>query len=293
LKVSVLIPTYRRKLHLLHTLFCFENQTVLPHEIIIIDASEEEYVLTSADLKTFTNNINYIHWPEIGNVSKQRNEAIRRSTGDIILFVDDDVDFNKAFVESHINIYNAMKVDAISGVVENSYHSLGAPPANKFSKLLDPHGPNLQPCNCIEATHVICTANFSVKRKVLFSVGGFDENIYGVMDDVEFGVRLVKKGYCCIHHPLPKVYHFMASSSGARTPALGPEWNLSNMIYFQLKHFYKNKKRKLFYNLLYDFYKPSGNWLRPMKLVKLFGTILRAYKNAEMRFEEGEKLLVD
>lgn len=291
LRVSVLIPTYRRKLYLLHTLSCFEGQTIKPCEIIVLDASEDQYALSTTDLQVFTSNLNYIRWPEIGNVSRQRNEAIRRSTGDIILFVDDDVDFNNTLIESHIAVYKSLRVDAVSGVVENRYHSFGAPPATKFSRLLDPHAPNLQPCNSIEPTHVICTANFSVTRKVLLDMRGFDENIFGVMDDVEFGVRLVRKGYNCIHHPGPRVYHFMARSSGARTPALGPEWSLSNIIYFQLKHFYSNKPNQLLGIVLWEYYKPTGNWLKPLKLVKLYQTISRAFSNARRRFIEGEKLL--
>lgn len=291
MKVSVLIPTYRRKFYLLHTLSCFENQTASPFEIIIIDASEHEYALKNSELELFTTNINYIRWPEIGNVSRQRNEAIKRSSGDIILFVDDDVDFNKTFIANHIAVYKNLPVDAISGVVENRYYAFGAAPSNKFAILLNPHAPNLQPCNCIETTQVICTANFSIKRNVLIKMGGFDENIFGVMDDVEFGVRLFRKGFTCIHHPQPRVYHYMAKSSGARTPALGPEWSLSNMIYFQRKHFYKNK-RKLWLEILYEYYKPSGNWLRPMKLLSQYQILSKAFKNAESRYQEGEKLLV-
>lgn len=291
--VSVLIPSYRRKHYLLHTLTCLEVQNVRPDEVIIIDASEDLYAMSPDDLVVFTNHIHYIRWPEIGNVSRQRNAAIKMASGDIILFLDDDVSFDPELISNHLGVYKIHNVTAISGVVENHKYSFGATPVTNFSKLLNPHGPNLQPCNCIEPTHVICTANFSIKREVLLKIGGFDEQIFGSLDDVELGVRLTNKGFTCIHHPAPKVYHYMAKSSGARSPILGDTWSLSNIMYFQIKHYYYRHPYQILVIAALTYLRPSRLWLNPLLLLKKAKVVFNSYRNAKYRWLEGEKLLND
>lgn len=289
--VSVLIPTYRRKHYLLHTLACLEKQTIKPDEIIIIDASEDMYALDQDDLTVFLNNIQYVRWSEIGNVSKQRNAAIKLAQKDLILFLDDDVSFGPNLILNHLEVYRIHRLDALSGVIETPDQPFGSRPILNHSTLSNPHGPNLQATNLIEQTHVICTANFSVLREVVLKMKGFDENIFGSLDDVEFGVRLFKKGFMCIHHPSPKVYHFLAKSSGARSPKLGEAWGTSNLFYFQMKHYYSRSIKKILFLALLPYLRPSRLWFNPLRFFKRVAVIFHAYNWAKIRILEGEKLM--
>ena len=87
--VSVLIPTLNRPELLLRTLGHLVNQSHGNHEIIIVDQSDVS--LKESEWKGFSGGkIRYVHIEE-KNLPNARNIAIRRSRGDILLFLDDDV----------------------------------------------------------------------------------------------------------------------------------------------------------------------------------------------------------
>jgi GT2 family glycosyltransferase len=139
--------------------------------------------------------------------------------------------------------------------------------------------PNIQTCDLIADTRIICTASFAVRKDALKSIGGFDLNQRGTLDDVEVGFRLNEAGYRIIHHPLPKVLHFHAPMSGARDKAQGNSWSIENRVYFQLKHRYESNWFFLL-RMLTSFLRPSREWLRPSKRISEYRAIYASYLRA-------------
>ena len=211
MKISVLIPTYNRKDWLLKTLQCISKQIYQKFEVIIVDASAPEDQLENANLQEFKFPITYIRHGVAGNVSKQRNIALQKAIGDILLFIDDDVEFNENLFAEYVKLFQSGNYDAISGLVETEKFKRGALPIrNTTNRFLDIGRDNYQPCDFEVNTFVICTANFALLKKVYDQVGGFDENIYGVFDDVDYGFRLERFGVRVVHHPSVGVYHHQA-----------------------------------------------------------------------------------
>jgi glycosyltransferase involved in cell wall biosynthesis len=89
-QLSILIPTYCRKEDLLQTLKCINVQTFKNFEVIIIDSSPPETRLSEENIKSFDFIIEYNLFGIVGNVSMQRNKALEKANGNIILFLDDD-----------------------------------------------------------------------------------------------------------------------------------------------------------------------------------------------------------
>lgn len=277
---SIIIPTYNRKTFLLDTLNFILKQTVKPVEIIVVDASASEFQLDELSQQNFRPLLKYIKWNEFGNISKQRNYGISIARGNYILFLDDDVIFTADLIENYIKAFNATGADAISGIVETTKYRFGSAPI-RFKGLLSSFGEdNLQPCDVVAPTKLICTASFAVKTLALTAIGGFDEDQRGSYDDVEVGFRLAKKGFTVLHHSLPKIFHLQAEASGARDEAHGNKWGIENQVYFQIKHRYQNKKRLFLLLLLFDLYKPSRAWLHPKRLIHKTNVYFSAFQRS-------------
>lgn len=263
---SIIIPTFNRKKYLVDTLGFIQQQNVQPLEIIVVDASEPAFQLNESEQQPYRPLLKYITWNEYGNISKQRNHAIGIAKGEYILFLDDDVIFNPDLVENYIEAFHNTGADGISGLVETEKYRLGSSPI-RFKGILSDFGEyNLQPCDIIAPTKLICTASFAIKTSALRAIGGFDEYQRGSYDDVEAGFRLVAKGYVILHHPLPKVFHIQAKASGARDSSHGNVWGVENQIYFLLKHRYNTRKSLFLFLMLFEILKPSRAWLQPYKL---------------------------
>lgn len=82
--VSVVVPTFRRPRELGELLNALASQTRLPDEVIVVDAGA-----------SFQPGRSYlfpvIHLESSPNVCRQRNAGLRRATGDIVFYFDDDV----------------------------------------------------------------------------------------------------------------------------------------------------------------------------------------------------------
>jgi GT2 family glycosyltransferase len=280
MKITVLIPTYNRKDWLLKTLACIAKQTYSYFEVIIVDASMSEDQLLADDLEAFNFQVDYIRYGIAGNVSKQRNIALQRASGDILLFLDDDVTFEENLFLNYSKLFTSGKYQAITGLVETEKYKRGSTPivfaTNRF---LNIGRPNYQPCDMEINSYVICTANFAFLKSVYEQVGGFDENIFGIFDDVDFGFLLESKGIPVIHHPLVSVFHFQAKANGARSSSLPGWWHYYNISYFHLKNLKPNSGIFLL-ACSWQLLRPSRSWLKPIKVIRNYRNFIEGYFRA-------------
>lgn len=283
--ISVLISTYRRKKYLLHTMECLNKQFLKPLEVVIIDSSPEEEILQPDDLKNFQLNIIYLRCENFRNVSKQRNIGARQIKGDIILFIDDDVDFDEYFVKNHLDLYEDNKFDAISGLVDTPLLPYNSPPFEDKTKFTSPHALNYQPCDIIVESYVVCTANLSVRRLAFENVGGFDENNHGVLEDVGLGLSLKRAGYSVFHHNKPKLYHYMAPLSGRRAVDINRTWFYTNNSYFQINNFYRENPYRFLLLMLKEKLRPSKKWLKPINFISDIKNSISGFLTAKKRIK--------
>ncbi len=278
--VSVIIVSYCRKEHLLQVLKLLWRQTLQPREVVVVDASPSELQLTPTEVLQFPAWLDYVGHSEVGNISRQRNVGISRVSGDTILFLDDDVEFEATLISDYMAVFEATAADGICGLVLRPDQSASQKPFRSDTALADPGGPNYQAFDGVIDTHVICTASFAIRRQVLLAVGGFDEAIYGTFDDVELGLRLVKAGFRLIHHNRPRLIHLLARASGSRSKDLPQSWRFSNLFYFQLRHYWGYRRRSLLFRSLWEYCRPSRHWLNPALVAGRFSAILRGYLDA-------------
>ena len=61
-----------------------------------------------------------------------------------------------------------------------------------------------------------------VPRRVFDEVGGFDEGLLIVLNDVDLCFRIRQRGYDIVYTPHARLYHYEASSRGAGGFTVGP-----------------------------------------------------------------------
>lgn len=113
-KVSVIIPTKNRTEDLNCTLDGLLHQTRRPDEIVIVDQSSSP----SSELMRFPIPLVYIYAPEVSGAAVARNVAMDQASGDIWIFLDDDVILEPQYVEEILAAYSP-KIAGVSGIITN------------------------------------------------------------------------------------------------------------------------------------------------------------------------------
>ncbi|HEV3157130.1 MAG TPA: glycosyltransferase family A protein [Candidatus Baltobacteraceae bacterium] len=179
---SVIIATRNRASMLGRALDSLGAQRGAPRfELLVIDngSSDRTPEVVADHAHVASEGVLRIFVPE-PNRAAARNVGIVRARGEIVLFIDDDVDLPPGFLAAHARAHagSATKL-AVSGPIINvpSYEEKPEPRTKHYSRAF------------------FCTCNVSVAREVLLAVDGFDEGFdrYG-WEDTELGIRLRRAG---------------------------------------------------------------------------------------------------
>lgn len=116
MKVSVITPTYKRPFYLDKMISSLRNQTKKPDEIVIVikemDERTKEIIEKYKDLNIVKVNQNE------GYIIQAYDLGIKKASGDILLFIDDDAYAEEAWVEKYLNVFdNYEKIGGASGKV--------------------------------------------------------------------------------------------------------------------------------------------------------------------------------
>lgn len=198
-QVSVLIPTVDRYPYLRVVLENLRSQTVRPLEIILVDQTEKDHrdhdlAREFADLP-----LTILYRDEPGQ-SGARNEGLAHSTGDHILFLDDDIEFGPTLIADHLASLARYGADVSSG----SVYEPGASPPDPITSYA-------------RISEVFPTGNTLVKRDVLVRSGLFDLAFdRAPRADGELGMRVYLSGALMVLDPRITMLHHRAPSGGLR-----------------------------------------------------------------------------
>lgn len=196
-RVSVIIPTLNRYDYLRVVLRQLAEQTVPPHEVFVVDqtapanrdpGSADDF----ADLP--------LHWltQESPGQCTARNTALQQSTGDYLLFIDDDDELEPDLIARHLDNLWRHRVNVSCGAVYNDGES---PPEGGIIRVHDGFPTN----------------NAMIRRAVLHNSGLFDEAYNRhFSDDHELGLRMYLAGEILLHNSDITVLHHHASGGGLR-----------------------------------------------------------------------------
>jgi glycosyltransferase involved in cell wall biosynthesis len=179
MKISLIIPTYNGAHKILRVLKSIERQTCLPDEIlVVIDGSAdntEELLLTHTF--SFADRLKVVS-RENGGRSKVRNTGAREAQGELLLFIDDDMELREDCVQRHIAHHLALKHTILTGaqiIPENpelpDFQNYRAWLTQLWSAQLHTREKAAGP----DKVSFITAANFSILKSDFVALGMFDE----------------------------------------------------------------------------------------------------------------------
>ncbi|MFH1865019.1 MAG: glycosyltransferase [Candidatus Eisenbacteria bacterium] len=187
--VSVIIPTFRKRAFLEPTLASLGTQTYpagLTEVVVVDDCSDDGSFEHLQSLVTAYSLVPIRHEVNKGRAAA-RNTAVRSATGDLVVFVDDDMRCEPDFLERHVRFH-----DAHPGIVAIG-SAVTAPELGHRTvfSYLDEMGVHRLTPGSVSPARYFVTNNASVERRHLLDVGLFDESFrrYG-FEDTELAFRL-------------------------------------------------------------------------------------------------------
>lgn len=167
---------------------------------------------------------------------RTQNIAIREARGDIVAFIDDDVEVAPQWLGAVRGFFKNNSFDAMQGAILvppemrhnpdflRAYHRYRTIPFVEY-------GPGM-----LEIT-TLTGANMAMRRELFSRVGLFDERLgpgrSGISEDVEFAQRIVLHGGKIGYEPKAAVYHEV-------------DWSRLTEEFFRLRHEQQGRSRLLY-----------------------------------------------
>jgi len=202
-KISVVITSYNQKEFLIETIESALNQTQEPYEIIIVDdhSTDGSVELIEQYAKQYPDLIKPIFHEKNLGISKNRNSAFRKATGDFVSWINGDDRLLPRKLELELKTYlnkpkakwiysQAYSIDSEGRRMTISFKGKYRTKVYSFRAVVTRIG--------IDPTYHL------IDRPILGKIGVFDENLE-LYEDLDFVIRLAKSyefAYCPI--PLSK-----------------------------------------------------------------------------------------
>jgi glycosyltransferase involved in cell wall biosynthesis len=210
-QVSVVIVTYQREALLRETLADVLALDPAPAEIVIVDGTAEHEPETDASLAAVAGRIRHLRHHRPGLIAA-RLIGQEAATGDILLFLDDDVALPRGLVAAHAAHSADPTVGAVAGrvVVQREV----------IRPLVVPPSPTGHDFDRVDRRDVAFGrgCNLSFRRAALLAAGGFDPALTGNPaadeEDACFAVR--RLGYRIVFEPTAWLVHRYEPVGGTR-----------------------------------------------------------------------------
>ena len=224
--VTVIIPTKNQLKLLKACLDSLENTTYKNYEVAVID-NESDDPKTLEYLKQLTCQVLRIKNPD-GKFSFAaiNNRAVEQVDSEYVLFLNNDTEvINPRWLSQMVGYAQIPDVGAVgarllypdgriqhAGVIHGFHHGL----AGHAFKLMDKHNRGYLSQAMVTRNYSAVTAACTITPRQLFlELGGFDEQNFAVAyNDVDYGYRLLARGYRCVYCPDAELLHKEGTSRG-------------------------------------------------------------------------------
>jgi glycosyltransferase involved in cell wall biosynthesis len=192
--LSVIIPTYNRKQSLLRTLEALKGQTLPPDqfEVVVVSDGSMDGTADAVRTREYPFRTRVLEQMNSGP-SVARNLGARAACGEVIVYLDDDIEPVSIFLEEHAK---AQRED--DHLVLIGPQSM--PPKERYPvwiawehRMLERQYVRFRSGEWHAGPNNLYSGNFSVRREHLIQAGGFDEK-FKRQEDVELGFRLEALG---------------------------------------------------------------------------------------------------
>ncbi|MBW4613776.1 MAG: hormogonium polysaccharide biosynthesis glycosyltransferase HpsN [Desmonostoc vinosum HA7617-LM4] len=245
--ITVVIPTYNREEALRDSIADVLKQEYPNFEVLVVDQTSKHQPEIQAYLEEVAI-ANKIKWLRLdwASLPGARNYAVRRSLGEIILFIDDDVQLTPGFLAAHAKNYTQNpEIGAVAGRVFDRM-KLGDSGGDLQIEYLPPQAmdPGIAWYH-IDLVHTtkpqqVLTArgcNMSFRREIFTKHGlRFDERFRGsaVREESDFCLRVRQTGYKIWYDPEAYLVHLGEETGGCHDISMR---SLKYQLTFYHNHF--------------------------------------------------------
>lgn len=196
--LSVVVPTHGRRDLVERTLRSLAAQTdAPPFDVIVVDDGADPGLTEHVRGLGLGVDVTVVHHGRSRGRAATRNSGLARATGDVVVFLDGDMEVVPGFLAAHAAAHG--RPDA---VVLGEIRTSPEIPRTGFVEYVDSRGVRkVAPGEEIPPRYFL-TGNCSVAHPLLERAGGFDEEFdeYGG-EDTEMGYRLAAHGGRFVHAP--------------------------------------------------------------------------------------------
>ena len=196
MRYSIVIPTHRRRETVMRTVAALDRQVHRDFEVIVVDDGSNDG--TAAALRSLTVGfpLTVLEQDNLG-AAQARNAGAAAAAGDILLFLDDDMEADPTMLQEHDRSRRA-GADVVLGDLPLHPDS----PRNVLSRAVGDwarrRGERLAADSAEIPLADLLTGQMSIRRECFERLGRFDvgftrEGLYGG-EDVDFGYRVLKAG---------------------------------------------------------------------------------------------------
>jgi GT2 family glycosyltransferase len=300
--ISCIIPTLGRGCVLCDTIRALAQQSCAPHEIIVLDQTPIHEARAERTLIDWAQGgvIKWFHQAE-PNASKARNAGALAATGEVLLFLDDDIQIAPDFIASYAETFERTRAVGVSGpVLEADGQMVGHVDSRALGGELGwlLHFPKNYDREC--ETSFMMSGNVAIRREVFLALGGMDENYQrgAYREESDFAMRFREAGYRFSYNPRCGIVHLGAGlvlQGGARTWQRQREfWYLHHCVgdwYFNLRFVTLRAAGPLFARSLRHFVFNRQSLERPWRIPFAFGYWLAGFPIAALQRLSGAQLL--
>ena len=210
--LSVVVITYKRPEFLRRCLDSLAQLRVPASEVLVVDQSPDDQsrvVAEQAGVRWLDNKAN------AGNMTSSRNVGLQVATGDLVAFIDDDVEVDPGWSAALAEVFGDLpEVGGATGLTLNDgqAHDWCAAVGS-----VDGSGRLVGHFDCTAVTarqpvsHLL-GANMTFRRSALITMGGFDEDWPGtaMAEDTDVALRVRRAGWSLVFDPAVRVVHYGA-----------------------------------------------------------------------------------
>lgn len=216
LRISVLIPTYRRPIDLKRCLDALKNQTRRPDEVVVARRSSDEEsasIIGEFIEAGFDAVIDAVVGPH-DNLVTSMNKGLRQTTGDLVALTDDDTEPPSEWIERLCDSFQDPFVGGVGGrdiQVTNPGQARVVGRLQWFGRIIGNHHLGIGARRDVD---ILKGANFCVRGDLLRAIG-FDDRLRGNGNvshwELSLSFEIIRRGFRLIYDPSLVVRHHVAT----------------------------------------------------------------------------------
>jgi len=218
--VSIIIPTWNSSAHIQHCLAHLSAQTFKQFEIILVDNGSPDFQAGSLSKQWLALRIREIALEQNRGFAAASNLGAQAARGEWLAFLNADAYPEPGWLEEFMRgLQNFPHAGAFGSLILQHDHP------NLVDSAGDIYGSNglawkgyaNYPVDVVpaEAVRIFspCAAAAFYRRDIFFEIGGFDEDFFSYLEDVDLGFRLNLYSYVCLVLPEARVRHVGSAST--------------------------------------------------------------------------------